>query len=906
MKQLQLLFLLLLSHVVVFAQRIERVEYFYDTDPGLGNASVINFTPADSINITTSLSTSSLSIGFHRLYVRVMDSTRVWSLYDVQQFYVYPEETFAVNLTAGETFSGMDNGQNTGTAFSFTPADSINHTFNISTSSLSTGKHRISIRVKDSLSLWSMYETADVYLYDSLSLNSKITKGEYFYDTDPGLGNASVINFTPADSINITTSLSTSSLSIGFHRLYVRVMDSTRVWSLYDVQQFYVYPEETFAANLTVGETFSGMDNGQNTGTPFSFTPADSINHTFNISTSSLSTGKHRISIRVKDSLNLWSMYETADVYLYDSLSLSSKIIKGEYFYDTDPGSGNAIPITFSATDSINWNNLGLSVNGLSTGRHNVFLRYLNSYNQWSHYEAGSFFLVEEEQPAATLQAVEYFFDHSDPGFGNGTALTISAADSIDISPLISIAALDTGWHSIHVRVKGADGRWSLYETQSFFLCNDFPKAAFTFTQFGLTVNFNNTSTGAASYIWNYGNGQQSTQFSPNYTYATAGSYQVKLYAFNGACPMRDSAVMFVGINPALTFTVQKTKVCTHDSLQLSIATTEAFGIGNQFYVYLSDTAGNFSNATLLGILNSRVGQLFSVYVPTFLLRGTRYRIRLEATAPSIISADNGADITIVPVTFSSFTYTGDTVLCSGNNLLLQGVNGTDINYQWFRNGQSLAGATIKDFPAFLDGSYRLQVTNIYGCSNLSQQYANLTVKPTPVTPGITGATQVSRNMLTTYQVLPGTAGSVYTWIITGGVQIAGGNGNTISVQWGNNPLLGKVEVQETAVNGCAGEVKTIQVSLALSDNSLATLNGVQVYPNPVDGWAMLELSELAGKNVAVHLFDSKGSLVLEQHFTPENNATKQALDLTRLPSGLYHLQVSEGNKLYSNRLIKR
>jgi hypothetical protein len=68
----------------------------------------------------------------------------------------------------------------------------------------------------------------------------------------------------------------------------------------------------------------------------------------------------------------------------------------------------------------------------------------------------------------------------------------------------------------------------------------------------------------------------------------------------------------------------------------------------------------------------------------------------------------------------------------------------------------------------------------------------------------------------------------------------------------------------------------------------------------------MLELSELAGKNVAVHLFDSKGSLVLEQHFTPENNATKQALDLTRLPSGLYHLQVSEGNKLYSNRLIKR
>lgn len=734
----------------------------------------------------------------------------------------------------------------------------------------------------------------------------RIERAEYFFDTDPGFGNATALSVTPADSVNIAASLSTASLSTGFHRLCVRVMDSAGVWSLYETQQFYVYPEETFASALTAGETFTGNDGGQNTGTAFSFTQADSIDHTFNLATSALAAGKHRLSIRVKDSLNRWSMYETAQVYLYDSLALNSKITKGEYFYDTDPGSGNAIPITFSATDSINWNNLGLSINGLSTGRHNVFLRYLNSYNQWSHYDMGAFFLVEEEQPAATLQAAEYFFDNNDPGFGNGTALSISASDSMDISPLISIAALDTGSHSIHVRVKDAGGRWSMYETQSFFLCNDFPKAAFTFTQFGLTVNFNNSSTGAASYIWNYGNGQQSTQFSPNYTYATAGSYQVKLYAFNGACPMRDSAVMFVGINPALTFTVQKTKVCTHDSLQLSIATTEAFGTGNQFYIYLSDSTGDFTNSTLLGILNSRVGQLYSVYVPTFLLPGTRYRIRLEATVPSTLSADNGADITISPVTFSSFTYTGDTVLCSGNNLLLQGVSGSALNYQWFRNGQALAGATIKDFPAFLDGSYRLQVTNAYGCSNLSQQYVNLTVKPTPVTPGITGATQVSRNMLTTYQVLPGTADSVYTWTITGGVQIAGGNSNTISVQWGNNPVLGKVEVQETAVNGCTGEVKTIQVSVALSDNRNASLNGVNVYPNPVEDLAMLELSEMAGKNTVVHLFDSKGALVLEQHFTPESNATPQALYLAYLPAGLYHLQVSVDSKLFSGRLIKR
>ncbi|MBK7964801.1 MAG: PKD domain-containing protein [Bacteroidetes bacterium] len=48
-----------------------------------------------------------------------------------------------------------------------------------------------------------------------------------------------------------------------------------------------------------------------------------------------------------------------------------------------------------------------------------------------------------------------------------------------------------------------------------------------------LTVQFNNTSVGATTYIWNYGNGTNATTTSPGYTYAIAGNYIPQLIAGN-------------------------------------------------------------------------------------------------------------------------------------------------------------------------------------------------------------------------------------------------------------------------------------------------------------------------------------------------------------------------------------
>jgi hypothetical protein len=58
-----------------------------------------------------------------------------------------------------------------------------------------------------------------------------LSSGEYFFDADPGHGNGTLFSFTAADDIDITVDVSTSGLTVGTHRLGIRVMRADGTWS---------------------------------------------------------------------------------------------------------------------------------------------------------------------------------------------------------------------------------------------------------------------------------------------------------------------------------------------------------------------------------------------------------------------------------------------------------------------------------------------------------------------------------------------------------------------------------------------------------------------------------------------------------------------------------------------------
>ena len=89
------------------------------------------------------------------------------------------------------------------------------------------------------------------------------------------------------------------------------------------------------------------------------------------------------------------------------------------------------------------------------------------------------------------------------------------------------------GVYTISAEVTNADGSSSL-EFTDIIVVNDLPTPGFEITPTGeATISTTNTSTGAQSYSWDFGDGTTSTEFEPDHEYTESGDYEVTMIASN-------------------------------------------------------------------------------------------------------------------------------------------------------------------------------------------------------------------------------------------------------------------------------------------------------------------------------------------------------------------------------------
>lgn len=295
-----------------------------------------------------------------------------------------------------------------------------------------------------------------------------ISKAEYFFNTDPGQGNGINIPITPNANVNFTANIPLGALPSGFHILGLRVKENGGIWSLFESRGFYITTASTSTANISKAEYFIDTDPGQGNGTPITVSTGANVNFTFSVPTTSLSAGFHFLAIRVRDLTGIWSLFESRGFFITTSTTNVTNIVAAEYFYDTDPGHGGGIPLAVSSGATVNFT-VPLPVGGLPAGFHFLGVRVKAQGGTWGIFESRGFYISGSVTNAGAVASAEYFYD-TDPGPGNGTALSVPGGDVSNFTVDLPVGGLTPGFHFLTIRIKDSFGRWGQFETRGFYV----------------------------------------------------------------------------------------------------------------------------------------------------------------------------------------------------------------------------------------------------------------------------------------------------------------------------------------------------------------------------------------------------------------------------------------------------
>jgi len=224
------------ENIVLATSNVQRIEYFIDSDPGLGLGQAIPVTPGQNLNsVNHIIGLTGITPGFHKLFIRAQDDEGRWSHTQIRNFLKQNVETGDAKITKAEYFIDTDPGFGLATQVEITPdTNDAESSFLVDLTNLSNGFHKLFVRSCDDHGKWSHSKFQAFYkqLVEEDSL-ADLVYAEYFYDTDPGLGNGLSIAFNPVQNIPfLAFQLDLTGIEFGQHFLFVRTLDEDGLWSL--------------------------------------------------------------------------------------------------------------------------------------------------------------------------------------------------------------------------------------------------------------------------------------------------------------------------------------------------------------------------------------------------------------------------------------------------------------------------------------------------------------------------------------------------------------------------------------------------------------------------------------------------------------------------------------------------
>lgn len=524
-------FFLRAANEISLLPTLTKFEYWFDGD--YGNMTAGTLAPQQQLSFVQSVSTSGLSDGLHTVHFRFEDANGSWSS-SFSQFFLKHGNSSTVTEELVQYEYWFDNDFASAIQGSMSNASVQTLSTSLDASALSNGLHVVRFRFKSTSQEWSSVQSNFFLKQENdIVASNEILEMEYWFDTMY----VNKVNVPLAgNSIeSIQTSIDASSLGNGLHTMNVRFKDSTTKWSSVLSQFVYKVAPTQLSNNSVTAYRYWFDTNHVQMQTVQLSAPSQIELLNAPISMVSIPKGNHTVHFQMKDSLGNWSSATNDTLYKYP-LPIASFTADATAFCDS--GTVNFDNLSFDAEEFLwDFGDGFTSTDSLATHT----------------YAAPGFYTV-----SLTAQDTTLFIDSTlsitqlivvnetpDP------TILLSGNDSICVGNSVVLSSAPTGLFT------WSDGSQSpslnVNTTGSYFvtvasldnpLCvatsdpveitvMPLPDASFDWANVDHVVTFTNASAVGDSYLWDFGDGNQSSQFSPVYDYGVNGVYDAYLVAYN-------------------------------------------------------------------------------------------------------------------------------------------------------------------------------------------------------------------------------------------------------------------------------------------------------------------------------------------------------------------------------------
>jgi hypothetical protein len=498
----------------------------------------------------------------------------------------------------------------------------------------------------------------------TLPAQVNINRVEYYVDTDPGYGNATAASIGAGPDISTSFNIATGSLATGLHVVGVRSKDDNGAWSQDEHWLVLKQTPSILTTNIQRVEWYVDIDPGYGNATPISLTPGQElINLSFQTDINSLTTGLHTVAVRSKDANGAWSQDERWLILKQSPSTPTTNIERVEWYIDTDPGYGNATPISSAPGQELINLSFQPNINALATGLHTIAVRSKDANGAWSQDERWLILKPSSATNISNIERVEWYVD-SDPGYGNATPISLTPGqDLVNLSFQPDISALQPGLHIVAVRSRNTDKAWSLDERWLLLKpATTAPLSNINYMEYYIDADPGYGNAIPLTFLPN-------NNFAPlnsyvNITGLTAGAHKIffRSRAENNAWSFDDTlnfAITSPVVAPAIVVnSIEFTPVCKGSSFKIGYHATGTYNSGNQFIAEISDENGSFANPRQVGNITSTSSGLLNCVISHDAENGTAYKLRVRSTNPALTGIISNQSVTVNKYFIGTDTFT--------------------------------------------------------------------------------------------------------------------------------------------------------------------------------------------------------------------------------------------------------